>query len=119
MRTKCYRCGAPRQADSAPWNDKKGKGPKAPWVVLLRKDPVLCRPQLSGAGVGNSATLTPLDVNKSAEDMVKALKLLQDVMTNEDFFKYEKMVMFLLRKKRKRKNLGKRSFGVSAKKRKT
>ena len=46
-----------------------------------------------GAGVGNSAPLTPLDVNKSAEDMVKALKLLQDVMAKEDFSKYEKMVL--------------------------
>ena len=45
VRTKCYLCGAPRHADSAPWNDKKGKVPKAPWVVLLRKDPVLCRPR--------------------------------------------------------------------------
>ena len=59
----------------------------------------------------------PLDTNKSTEDTVKSLKLLQDVMTKEDFSKYEKMVM-PPRPKRKRKNSGKRSFGVNAKKKK-
>ena len=44
VRVKCYRCGAPRQADSVPFNDKKGKVLKALWVVLLRRDPALCRP---------------------------------------------------------------------------
>ena len=62
---------------------------------------------------------TPPDANKSAEDMVKALKLLQDVTTKEDFSKYEKMVLPLLPRKRKGKNSGKRSFGVNAKKKKT
>ena len=35
----------------------------------------------------------PRDVNKPTEDTAKALKLLQSVMTKEDFSKYEKMVM--------------------------
>ena len=30
VRTKCYWCGAPRHADSAPSNDKEGKGLKGP-----------------------------------------------------------------------------------------
>ena len=82
-------------------NDKKGKVPKAPWV-----DPVLCRPRPAlgrmlcrlvvprpGPVWEIPLSPTPLEADKSTEDMVKALKLLQDVMTKEDFSKYEKMVM--------------------------
>ena len=58
-----------------------------------------------GVGVGNSALLTPLDVDKSAEDMVKTLTLVQDVMTKEDFSKYEKMVMLPPPKREEKKKL--------------
>ena len=44
VRTKCYRFCAARHADSATWNDKKGKVLRVLWVVLLRKDPAICRP---------------------------------------------------------------------------
>ena len=97
---------------------RKGKALRAPWVVLLRKDPVLCRPLPAighmwcsrvedppGAGVGDPPLSTPPDASKSTEDMVKALKLLQNVMTEEDFSKYEKMVMLPLPKKVERKKL--------------
>ena len=47
----------------------------------------------------------PPDVIKPSEDMVKALKLLQNVMTKEDFSKYEKMVMPLPPKNEEKKKL--------------
>ena len=106
VRTKCYRCGAPRHADSAPWNDKIGKGPKGPLGRAPPKGPSSVPPTSSnrphvmlprggppGAGVGDPPLPIPPDAIKSTEDMVKALKLLQNVMTKEDFSKYEKMVM--------------------------
>ena len=68
-----------------------------------------------GAGVGDPPPPTPPVGTQSSEDMVKALMLLQNVMTKEDFSKYEKLVLPLLQRKKKRKNLGKRSFGVDAK----
>ena len=119
VRIKCYQCGAPRNSDSAPWNDKKkGKGPKGPLGRAPPKGPSSAPPTTStrphvvpprgappGAGVGNSPPPTPPDANKSTEDMVKALKLLQDVMTKEDFSKYEKMVMSPPPKKEERKKL--------------
>ena len=131
VRIKCYRCGAPRHADSVPWNDKKGKGPKGLLGRAPPKGPSSVPPTTSnrphvvpprggppGAGVGDPPLPIPPDATKSSEDMVKALKLLQNVMTKEDFSKYEKMVMPPPPKKRKRKNLGKRSFGVNAKRKK-
>ena len=71
-----------------------------------------------GAGVGDPPLPILPDATKSSEDMVKALKLLQNVMTKEDFSKYEKMVMPPPPKKGEEKNVGKRSFGVNAKKKK-
>ena len=44
-RVRRYRCGELRNNDSAPWNAKKGKALRALWVVLLQKDPALCRPR--------------------------------------------------------------------------
>ena len=79
---------------------KKGKVPRAPWVVLLcRPRPalgrMLCRFAVPRPRLGVGSALLPLlkMSTKSTEDMVKALKLLQDVMTKEDFSRYEKMVM--------------------------
>ena len=58
-----------------------------------------------GAGVGSAPLPTPPDANKFFEDMVKTLKLLQDVMTKEDFSKFEKMVMSPPPKKEEMKKL--------------
>ena len=41
-----------------------------------------------GAGVGDPPLPIPPDAVKSSEDVVKALKLLQNVMTKEDFSMY-------------------------------
>ena len=46
-----------------------------------------------GAGVGPSPSTTPHDGSMQSEDMPKALKLLQSVMSEEDVSKYEKMMM--------------------------
>ena len=46
-----------------------------------------------GPGWGAPSTAPHDGVNMPPEDMLKALKLLQSVMTEEDFSKYEKMVM--------------------------
>ena len=118
VRTKCYWCGGPPTADSAPWNDNKWKGPKGPLGRAPPKGPSSVPPTTStrphvvpprgappGAGVGNSPHPTPLDANKSTEDMVKALKHLQDIMTKEDFSKCEKMVLPPPPKKEERKKL--------------
>ena len=47
VRVKCYRCGAPRQADSVPFNDKKGKGPKGPLGRAPPKGPSSVPPTTS------------------------------------------------------------------------
>ena len=129
VRNKCYQCGAPRHADSVPLNDKKGRGPKGPLGRAPPKGPGSVPPTAStrphvvpprggppGAGVGDPPPPIPPDAVKSSEDMVKALKLLQNVMSKEDFSKYEKMLMPSPPKKEEKKKLGKRSFGVNAKK---
>ena len=84
VRTKCYRCGAPRHADSAPWNDKKEKVPEAPWVSCSSEITQCCaahvhRPHVVPprgappvAGVGNLPLPTPLDA-KSNEDRVSKM----------------------------------------------
>ena len=55
------------------------------------------------AGVGDPPLTIPPDVAKSSEDLVKALKLLQTVMTKEDFSKYEKLVLPPPKKEEKKK----------------
>ena len=122
VRVKCYWCGAPRQADSVPFNDKKGKGPKGPLGRAPPKGPssvppttssrphVVLPPPLTrggppGAGVGDPPLPTPPAVTQSSEDKVKALKLLQNVMTKEDFSKYENMFLPPPPKKEEKKKL--------------
>ena len=80
VRTTCCRCGAPRQADSALGNDKKGKGPKGPLGRAPPRGPSSVPPTTStrphvvpprwtppGAGVGKSPPPTPLNANRSTE----------------------------------------------------
>ena len=55
--------------------------------------------------MGDPPLHIPPDVIKPSEGMVKALKLLQNVMTREDFSKYEKMVMPPPTKKEEKKKL--------------
>ena len=55
--------------------------------------------------MGDPPPPIPPDAIKSSEDMVKALKLLQNVMTKEDFSKCEKMVMSPPPKKEEKEKL--------------
>ena len=104
VRTWFYRCGELRLGAPAPWNGK-GKGrnkgplgrdpPAAPSDVPLTAsdtEPRLVPPRdPPGAGVGPSPSAQEGTAHN--EDMIKALKLLQSVMSAEDFSKYEKMVL--------------------------
>ena len=76
---------------------RKGKALRGLWVVppTVSDRPHVVPPRGAppGAGVGSAPSPVPQDVNKPTEHMVKALKLLQNVMTKEDFSKYEKLVM--------------------------
>ena len=83
-RVRRYRCGELRDNDSAPWNAKKGKGQKGPLgrapssvppTVSDRPHVVRPRGAPPGAGVGSAPSPIP------HEDMVKAVKLLQSVVT--------------------------------------
>ena len=86
VRIKCYQCGAPRHADSAPWNDKKGRSCSSEGTQLCAahyQQSATCsapawRPAL--AGVGDPPLPIPPDATKSSEDMANALKLLQNVI---------------------------------------
>ena len=97
VRTWFYRCGELRLGAPAPWNGK-GKGrnkgplgrdpPAAPSDVPLTAsdtEPRLVPPRdPPGAGVGPSPSAQEGTAHN--EDMIKALKLLQSVMSAEDFF---------------------------------
>ena len=47
VRVRCYRCGEPRNNESAPWNPKKGKGPKGPLGRAPPKGPSSVPPTIS------------------------------------------------------------------------
>ena len=82
VRTRCCRCAEPHT--DAPWRGKgKGRGNKGP----LGRDPP--------AAPSNVPSPTARDGNAPSNDMIKAPKLLQSVMSAEDFSKYEKMVLKL------------------------
>ena len=106
VRKRCYRCGAAR--DDLPVSAKgKGNG-KADVAVgpLGRKPPKTAsnvppttrRPQVvpprgpPGAGVGSPPT-PESPPSPPSEELVKALQLLQGVLTPEDFSKYEKKLV--------------------------
>ena len=106
VRKRCYRCGAAR--DDLPVSAKgKGNG-KADVAVgpLGRKPPQTAgnvppttrRPQIvpprgpPGAGVGSPPT-PESPPSPPSEELVKALQLLQGVLTPEDFSKYEKKLV--------------------------
>ena len=78
--------------------ETKGRVLWALWVVMVRQDPSSVPPTVTdrrpppGAGVGPFPSTTPYDGNMPCEDMLKALKLLQSVMAEEDFSK-KKMMM--------------------------
>ena len=89
--------------NSAPWNGKMGKGPKGPSGRDPPAVPGSVPPTVSdkrphvvppcggppGAGVKASPSTTPHDGESMPfEDMLKALKLLQSVMTEEDLSKF-------------------------------
>ena len=106
VRKRCYRCGEAR--DDVPVSAKgKGNG-KADVAVgpLGRKPPQTAsnvppttrRPQVvpprgpPGAGVG-SPPMSESPPSPPSEELVKALQLLQGVLTPEDFSKYEKKLV--------------------------
>ena len=101
----CYRCGAPRPETPpapAPWNTGKSKGrnrgplgrdplPRPSNVPPTVREPRVVPPRgPPGAGVGTP----PGDADSSVlpGDLLGPLKLLQTVMSAEDFSNYEKMV---------------------------
>ena len=105
VRRNCYRCGAPRPETPptpAPWNTGwsrgRGKGPlgRDPPPGPSNVPPTVREPRIvpprgpPGAGVGTP----PKDADCAAlpGDLLGALKLLQTVMSEEDFSKCEKMV---------------------------
>ena len=105
VRRNCYRCGAPRPETPptpAPWNAGKrrgrSKGPlgRDPFPGPSNVPPTVREPRIvpprgpPGAGVGTQ----PGDADSSAlpGELLGALKLLQTVMSAEDFSKYEKLV---------------------------
>ena len=105
VRRNCYRCGAPRPDTPpapAPWNAGRARGrskgplgrdpPSGPSSVPpTTREPRVVPPRgPPGAGVG-----TPPKGADSAVvpgELLGALKLLQTVMSAEDFSKYEKLV---------------------------
>ena len=111
VRTKCYRCGKPRGDALLPPRKGKGRGkgerpqgplgrqPPAPDgavppTVSDRQPQVLPPRGPPGAGVGSPH----VQEAPPSEDMVKALKLFQSVMTPEDFSKKEKKLVVPPRK---------------------
>ena len=106
VRRNCYRCGAPRPDNPptpAPWNagrDKgRNKGPlgRDPLPGPSNVPPTVREPHVvpprgpPGAGVGTPPAA--IDSPVANGDLLGALKLLQTVMSAEDFSKYEKMVV--------------------------
>ena len=105
VRRNCYRCGAPRPDTPpapAPWNTGRSRGrskgplgrdpPPGPSnVPPTAREPRVVPPRgPPGAGVETP----PRDADSSAlpGELLGALKLLQTVMSAEDFSKYEKLV---------------------------
>ena len=106
VRRNCYRCGTPRPDNPptpAPWNagrDKgRNKGPlgRDPLPGPSNVPPTVREPHVvpprgpPGAGVGTPPAA--IDSPVANGDLLGALKLLQTVMSAEDFSKYEKMVV--------------------------
>ena len=106
VRKRCYRCGAARK--DLPVSSKgKGNGRgdvavgplgRKPPQTAGNVPPTTRRPQVvpprgpPGAGVGSPPTPeSPL--SPPSEELVKALRLLQSVLTPEDFSKYEKKLV--------------------------
>ena len=102
-RTRCYRCGEPRVDAFPPWKSKgngKGRKPPAPGGVVPptvsgKKNRRLC---LLEARLVQGSGFPPAPEAPPSEDMVKAVKLLQSVMTPEDFSKSEKKLVVPPRK---------------------
>ena len=105
VRRNCYRCGAPRPDTPpapAPWNAGRARGrskgplgrdpPSGPSSVPpTTREPRVVPPRgPPGAGVGTPPRNAGSDVPPG--EMLGALKLLQAVMSAEDFSKYEKLV---------------------------
>ena len=107
VRKRCYRCGAERE--DLPVSSKgkgNGKGDVVAVGPLGRKPPRTAgnllpttrRPQVvpprgpPGAGVGSPPTPETPPLPPS-DELVKALQLLQSVLTPEDFSKYEKKLV--------------------------
>ena len=105
VRRNCYRCGAPRPDSPpapAPWNAGRTRGrskgplgrdpPPGPSnVPPTTREPRVVPPRgPPGAGVGTP----PRDTDSAVlpGELLGALKLLQTVMSPEDFSKYEKLV---------------------------
>ena len=105
MRRNCYRCGAPRPDTPpapAPWNAGRARGrskgplgrdppPGPSSVPPTTREPRVVPPRgPPGAGVGTPPRNADSDVPPG--ELLGALKLLQTVMSAEDFSKYEKLV---------------------------
>ena len=106
VRKRCYRCGAAR--DDLPVSAKgKGNGKvdvavgplgRKPPQTAGNVPPTTRRPQVvpprgpPGAGVGSPPT-PESPPSPPSEELVKALQLLQGVLTPEDFSKYEKKLV--------------------------
>ena len=103
MRRRCHRCGAAREELPTSYKgSEKGKGDgkfgplgRKPPPAAGQVPPTTRKPQVvpprgpPGAGVGSPpAPETP--PSPPSEELVKALQLLQSVLSPEDFSKYEK-----------------------------
>ena len=100
VRRNCYRCGA---STPAPWNAGKSKGRnkgplgRDPLPGLSNVPPTVREPHVMpprgqpGAGVGTPPAATDSPV--ASGGLLGALNLLLTVMSAEDFYKYEKMIV--------------------------
>ena len=106
VRKRCHRCGAARE-DLPVSSEGKGNGkgdiavgplgrkppPTAGHVPPTTRRPQVVPPRVPpGAGVGSPPT-PESPPSPPSEELVKALQLLQSVLTPEDFSKYEKKLV--------------------------
>ena len=98
VRKRCYRCGAAKGKGNGKVDLAVGPLGRKPPQTAGNVPPTTRRPQVvpprgpPGAGVG-SLPAPESPPSPPSEELVKALQLLQGVLTPEDFSKYEKKLM--------------------------